>query len=267
MTTPIFVPSRSRSHRVGTIVELQPVIDRVTLVCPCSQTDEYRDAIRGQGLQVPQIEGVPDEWRIGETRLYCGTRAKERGERRFGMIDDDIGFLIRKSDDAWNLRALEPSEVGEMLDFIDSYMDKSPSVCLMGVSPREGNNNPGVGSRDDLVERCERIHRSYFWDTAEFLSLRHLRIPVAEDFDLALQSLRRGSMNALTYWYAQGQRTTQDEGGASDYRSLEVHNAAVEELARLHPGFVEVVEQRKRGGGELAHRKESRIAWKRAAKW
>ena len=266
MTIPIFVPSRSRSHRIGTIIELQPVIDRVTLVCPCSQTDEYRDAMREQGLVLPQIEGVPDEWRIGETRLYCGNRAKELGQSRFGMIDDDIGFLVRKSDDAWNLRALEPDEVSGMLDFIESYMDDHPAVCLMGISPREGNNNAGdCGDRYKLIDVGTRIHRTYFWDTAEFLSLHHLRITVAEDFALALESLRRGSLNALTYWYAQGQRTTQDEGGASDYRSLEVHNASVRRLAELFPEFVQVVEQRKKGSHALANRLESRIAWKRAA--
>jgi hypothetical protein len=236
-------------------------------VVPKAQETLYRDQIVKEWNEpLPEVVGLPDDWRIGETRLEIGRMAAAQGAERFLMVDDDITFLVRQGIGDWRLRQAEHSEVEEMLVHAEEQMLRAPHIKLVSVSPREGNNRVGVGPPEDLhmTQLCQRIHRFYLWDTAEFLALEHCRVPVAEDFDHQLQTIGRGNLTALVYYWAQGQRMTGDEGGCSDYRSVEFHNAAVLRLADLHPGLVEVYQKNGRAG-TMESRLESRIAWKRAA--
>lgn len=264
---PIYVPSRSRSDRLGVLEQFSDdYLARTTIVVPESQADTYRQKLEDEWNEpVPQVAGVPDSWRIGETRQWIGMHAQSQGHKRFLMIDDDIRFLVRKSNVDWRLAEATIDQVTAMLDWMERTMRETRGLSLLSVSPREGNNRAGVGSPDDLFRMQQRIHRVYMWDTEEFLSLKHLRVTVAEDFDLAIQTLRRGRQIGMCYYWGHGQRTTQDTGGASDYRTREVHDAAVMRLAELHPGIVTVVGKSGKGGGDLATRLESRISWQQAA--
>lgn len=264
---PIYVPSRSRPDRLGVLEQLSDArLANTHVVVPESQFEMYHTKLNDEWNEpVPEVIGLPDVCRIGETRLFCASDAKDNGHPYFMMADDDIRFLVRQDIDDWRLREASVDEVDEMLDWMESTIMRTRGMTLLSVSPREGNNRPGVGTPDDLLVMQQRIHRVYLWNTDEFLALQHLRVTVAEDFDLALQTLRRGNQIGMCFYWGHGQRTTQDTGGASDYRTLEVHNAAVERLAELHPGLVRVVDKQNRGGGELASRKESVISWQAAA--
>lgn len=264
---PIYVPSRSRPERLGVLEQLSDArLEMTTVVVPESQFDLYNGRLLEEWNEpVPGCVGLPDSFRIGETRQWCAQDARSRGHDYFLMVDDDIRFLVRRDIDDWRLRDATVPEVDQMLEWMLSTMCRTRGLSLMSVSPREGNNRPGVGTPEDLLVLQQRIHRVYMWDTAEFLALEHLRVTVAEDFDLALQTLRRGRQIGMSYYWAQGQRTTQDTGGASDYRTVEVHNESVRRLAELHPGMVRVVEKQTKGAGELSHRLESVISWQAAA--
>ena len=264
---PIYIPSRSRPDRLSCLEQFtDDMLENTTIVVPMSQVQSYETILnRDWNEPIPNVMGLPDEWTISLTRQFIGAMAYEANHERFAMIDDDIKFMIRKSPAHWQLREATIEETFDMFRFIELYMIENPRVKLVGVSAREGNNRPGVGTKYQLVDHCSRIHRTYFWSTAEFRDLEHNRVTVAEDFDLALQSLRRGNLNALIYYWAQGQKTTQDTGGASEYRSLEVHNESVKKLAQLHPHYVRVVQKDNASGGILAKRLESVIAWKKAA--
>ena len=263
----IYVPSRSRPDRLGVLEQLSDQhLANTHVVVPKSQYETYHQRLQDEWNEpVPEVIGLPDEFRIGETRRWCAHDAAARGDSHFLMVDDDIRFLVRQDIDDWRLREATIEDVDQMLDWMGRTIRGTRGMSLLSVSPREGNNRPGVGTPEDLLVMQQRIHRVYMWDTEEFLALEHLRVTVAEDFDLALQSLRRGRQIGMCYYWGHGQRTTQDTGGASDYRTLEVHNAAVERLAQLHPGIVRVVDKQTKGGGDLASRNESVISWQMAA--
>ena len=267
MGIPIYIPSRSRVDRMGVLEQLSDNrLYDTHIIVPESQHPEYEKKITDEWNEpLPVVIPTPDYWKIGEVRQSCALHAYNNGHRHFLMIDDDIRFLIRQDIDDWRLREASIEEVDSMIEWMHLRMINTRGLTLTSVSPREGNNRPGVGGPDDLFVMQQRIHRVYMWNVDEFLKLEHLRVTVAEDFDLALQTLRRGNQIGMSYYWGQGQRTTQDTGGASDYRTLEVHNASVQRLAELHPGFVRVVDKQNKSGGELASRKESVISWQAAA--
>lgn len=257
----VYIPSRSRAGDLhdGSLRHIPH--GGATLVVPRSQQEEYTRAVRGE---YPVI-GLPDEWRIAEKRREIGRIAAESGEDRFMMVDDDLEFLVRKSDEVWNLRKLDgPREWRTMLGWVSMVLDW-PHVTHAGLSAREGNNNYGVGSPLQIVERNTRLVRAYAWRTREFLELEHCRLSVMEDFDASLQSLRRGGENVALGYFASGQRATNGPGGCSDWRTLEVHNTeGAEALARLHPRFVSLRTKQNKTGS-LAVRREVTISWKAAA--
>lgn len=89
----------------------------------------------------------------------------------------------------------------------------------VGVSDRNGNNfeaNPW-----QLNARCMRI---VGYQTDEYLRCEHDRVEVMEDFDIALQMLKRGLPNKVHFWWATAQRKTNAPGGCSRWRTIDVHN-------------------------------------------
>jgi len=92
------------------------------------------------------------------------------------------------------------------------------------------------------------------------------RVKVMEDFDVNLQLLKKGLPSKISYYYAQGQGSSNAAGGCSEWRTLEVQSQGAERLKELHPEVVEVVEKETKtawGGGT---RKDVKVQWKRALK-
>ena len=50
------------------------------------------------------------------------------------------------------------------------------------------------------------------------------RVQVMEDFDINLQLLRQGKPSKISYYYAQGQKSSNAAGGCSEWRTIDVHN-------------------------------------------
>lgn len=257
----IYIPSRSREWMLyeGTLRHIPPGM--ATIVVPESQMEIYRATVRDQY----EIIGISDDIRIAAKRHEIGRIAQARGQPRFMMMDDDLELLIRRSDEVWNLRKMEGArELVQALSWLTMIMSTDSRVTHAGFSPREGNNHFGVGGVLETADRNTRLMRAYAWDTETFLSLEHGRVSLMEDFDLSLQSLRQGGESVVLGYYASGQRTTNDPGGCSDYRTLELHNSQAEELRRLHPNFV-TLRNKVNQSGSLAVRREVTISWKRAA--
>lgn len=263
----IYIPSRGRAHQIGTdstLLRLPPDHRaRTTIVTHESEHQLYLDAVR---------EAFPDSgvgvWSAGDyeniavKRHRIGQHVARMEQPSFLMMDDDVDFLIRKGDDVWNLRACTDEEVGELMDFIAEQLIFYAQV---GVSAREGQNRWGVGPRRTLVALNTRLMRIVGYQTEAFLSVEHNRVPVMEDMDVNLQLLRQGRDNLLICYWANGQRMTNAPGGCSIWRTLEVHNAAAERLAELHPGFVTTrLKTNKTDADGLGTRTEVTVQWKRA---
>jgi len=266
----ILIPSRSRHDRIarGPLRQLPaPWLGKTVVACPEPQRDRYRralDAFEELTLRpAPVLVTVPDEWRIGRKRRWLGEYARDVDEC-FMFLDDDVGFLVRKAEDNWQLREPTVAEVGIMLSYAEMKLMTDDALSHLGISAREGNNRIGVGDADALQDRNTRLMRAVAWKTARYLETDPTRVEGIEDFDCSLQSLRAGYENVCLYYWAQGQRETNESGGCADWRTAEVHAANVRKLAELHAPFVRIREKKNKTGG-LAERLESTIYWKKAA--
>jgi hypothetical protein len=197
---------------------------------------------------------------ISKTRQWIGKFAASEEQPKFVMLDDDLGFLIRRDQEdltKFQLRGPTKGEVRKM--FRDVFAALEDDVGMVGVSGREGNNRV-----HERYVMNTRIIRFLGFQTEVFNAMEHGRVKVMEDFDITLQMLRQGYQNLCFYVYAQGQAQTQAPGGCSDYRTHENHEASATMLAELHPGFVRLRDKKNKSGGEFGTRKEVTISWKKA---
>ena len=235
----------------------------VVVVCRPHELQEYKDEAKAQAFIGEIIATDEAHNGIALTRKFIGEYAAEQGEDKFIMVDDDVGFLIRKSSEVHNLREQTTQEIVEMMHAVyNNLTDTCPHV---GVSMREGNCHIGIGG-EDLHTMNTRICRFLAYKTDVFNSLEHGRVQFMEDFDVALQMLRMGYDNKNLGYYAQGQKQTQAAGGCSVDRTHATHEASAIGLHKHHPEFVTLVDKKNKSGGEFGTRKEVRIGWKKARK-
>ena len=265
MALRVYIPSLGRADRVARspAAQFSWEADLWWVVSP-REAMHYlyeldRLAIPGH-IAICPIQG-DGEHTLPDIRVWIGEHAAADGVEHHMQMDDDICFLVRQGPDTWKLRKAEREDVDQMLDWIDRQLETNE---LVSISGREGNNRGGIGGPEELSKPNTRTMRALAYQTTPFLSLYHSRMDDLEDFDLCLQILRRGGSNVVSYYWAQGQRMTQEDGGCALYRKHDTHDAACRELARLHPGHVTVVQKENKGGGEFGKRTEVRVGWKTA---
>lgn len=264
MTMGVYIPSLGRSGDVhaGPLADVSdPVIQHgweIRYVVPKEEQEAYENTTAPwENVKVLAC----DQKGIAKTRLWIGQDAQARGFTKFLMLDDDIRFLVRRSEDTWQLRGTEDDELARLLRTIEELLDDYGHV---GVSPREGNNRFGEGPAPLIAENTRTL-RALAYRTEDFLRMQHGRVEVMEDFDVNLQLLRAGIPNCSIGYWAQGQKMTNAPGGCSTYRSHEVHEASAHRLAELHPGFVSLRQKQNKTDREgFGTRTEVTIQWKRA---
>jgi len=244
----IFVVSRGRWDRCPTLESLPGVKQDVTLVLHEDEKDKYLPLIQQHGCKAVAIPYHT----IGEKRL---TIAKELAGESFVMLDDDLTFYKRKSDVDYHLRALEKNE--------DSFLFREMEMALqlyahVGISAREGQNRlpyPHV--------KNQRYMRVLGYQRSAYLECDH-RAEYMEDFDVALQLLKKGKPSYIFTDYAQNQSGTQAKGGCSIHRNVEKHEAAAIALHNRHPDCVKLRNKKNKTGGEFGERVEVTVYWKKA---
>lgn len=268
MTIPIYIPSMGRAEDIpyqSPMLDMtQEVIDagyRVNYVVPPDEAERYREILAP--WENTQVLECPESG-IAKTRLWIGQHAGILGMPRFLMLDDDIRFLVRRSEETWQLRGTEGDEVVQCLQFVERMLGEG-GFSHVGISAREGNNRFGEGGPDDLLNQNTRTLRALAYRTEDFLDMRHGRVEVMEDFDVNLQLLEASKPNCCVGYWAQGQKMTNAPGGCSTYRSHEVHERSAHRLAELHPGLVSLREKHNKTDSEgFGTRTEVTIQWKRA---
>ncbi len=258
----IFIPTLGRATLPRPTVSRIPETWRglTHLVVQAHEEDAYRPVAERHGTQLLVLP--EDIKRIVPTRHHIGEFCRANDISSMVMLDDDLEFYIREGQhsgeaDFWKLTTPSEDQIERMFDEIE---DDLAVYAHVGVSGREGNNR---------VERAwvenTRYMRLLAYRTDIYMSCEHGRVEVMEDFDIALQLLRRGFKSKVHYEYAQGQARTQSAGGCSTWRTHEVHNAGAERLAELHPDFVKVRQKSNKTDREgFGTRKEVTVQWKRA---
>jgi hypothetical protein len=176
------------------------------------------------------------------------------------MLDDDLSFFVRRAD---RPQLLLRARAGDIKRALKAMEDTLKSHAHAAFAVREGANR----TTDAVIHniRCLRA-LGYNASILKDEKVRFDRLPVMEDFDVALQLLRKGYSSVTLNHFLQDQGASNAPGGCSIYRSMEVQAQGAEGLARLHPEFVTVVDKEAKGGGPWATRKDVRIQWKKALK-
>lgn len=264
----IYIPSRSRYAIKSLTIERMysgyPE-KKIFFVVPAKQASLYEKQLPNRGKI--RVLPCPADG-IARTREWIGRNSETD---KFLMLDDDLRFfhrpLMRPVDDPLpgaglpndkppRLYKCEREHITAMIETVDRFLDDYKHVA---IGARDGNNQfplPAV--------YCKRPLRALAYQREAFLSCKHGRVDVMEDFDITLQLLKRGFPNAVLTGYCQDQYQTQLEGGCSDYRTLELHEANVKRFARLNSPFVATEIKENRHGGIFKRRLEARIYWKAA---
>jgi hypothetical protein len=243
----IFVVTYGRIGKQVTWRNLPPSVrERATLLVDSTEADSHGD--------IP-VTVLPSGLRgIGAVRQWM----VDNSPKKVLMLDDDLRFVMRREDDRKLLRQPKEGEVEAMFEAIERELDDHP---LVGVASREGANRNT--EKRIFNTRILRV-LAYRTDTMRQHGIRFDRVPVMEDFDVALQLLGNGYQNVVLNDWAHNQEGSGLKGGCSTYRTMEMQAQAAHELARLHPGVVRVVQKSTKtawGGGT---RTDVIVAWKQA---
>ena len=250
----IFIPTKSRVDNQRTLRFMpEDLRKQCVLVVDENEADDYRKVHKTLLVVPNHLKG------ISAVRKYIWDTSDDP---RICMLDDDLKFHIR-SGDGHKLRSCEPDEYYKIFELLDRYMDMGYGHC--GISDRNGNNRKVGNSVEELFEENTRYIRVLAYDLNICKGrAKHGRVEVMEDFDIALQLLRNGVPNIVSYYYAQGQVQSNADGGCSTYRTQEVQAKAAEKMKLMHPDFVRVVEKETKTEWGWGSRKDVVISWKKA---
>lgn len=251
----IFVHS---SGRAGTLPTYDALMrsryrDDVRLVVQGKEVETYKQAH-------PDAEIIvlpPEVTMLSPTRQWLLENSETK---KFVLVDDDLTFSKRRSDDRTKFQSATNADITAMLKAMERQLDKYAHV---GVLAREGGNRI-----TDTYTECIRMMRilGYRQDIVQHVGARFDRIMTKQDFDMTLQLLRAGHPNRVLCNWVHNQAGSNAAGGCSAYRTPEVMDRSAHKLAKLHPGYVKVVEKETKGAWGGGVRMDVLVQWKKAFK-
>jgi hypothetical protein len=231
----IVIPTRGRLDHQYTLADLSPKqLARMTLVCPV-------DEVSGHQRRHPEVAVLPQPdhiQTISEKRAWIVKEWSRYGAEKIVMLDDDLRFYVRREDVPDRLRYCTAEDIDYWFDELETRL--TSDVPHAGFGPRQGNNNQEPGwQTPGRMMLCLGYHLPTVVKHAEFG-----RVKFREDMDVTLQLLRAGLPNAVCHTMVVGQASGYAaKGGCTDERDVEGSNTEADRLAKLHPGYVRVVEK------------------------
>lgn len=246
----IYIPSRARADQANhTWENLPPAVqERAVMVVGHEDSRAYYRRFPAHAVVTTAVKG------IGKVRQAV----IDGNDGPVLMLDDDLRFFARRRDDPTKFVKASPRDVATMIAAVEKALERHAHVA---IAFREGANR---NTDDTLLNvRCLRA-LGYDASVLKKEGVRFDRLPVMEDFDVALQLLRKGYPSLTLNRWVQDQGTSNAPGGCSTYRSLEVQAKGAKGLARLHPGVVKVVQKETKGAWGGGTRTDVQVAWKKA---
>lgn len=253
----IFIPTRSRERQQITLGQLPRALKQQTIL--------VTDHGKAKGLRLWYERSVKDIWElppevkgIAAVRAYIMTQSPEP---QLCMLDDDLRFQWRRPD----LRRTKATEEEILRGF-----------ALLREWLQEG------------LTHCSISHRAINWDCAEpwlentrmmhVLAYNRDAVRAAgcafnaevganfsmDDFHMTLQLLRKGHKNRVSLEFVSSPSTSNAAGGASDWRTLESHNASARRLQELHGPELVRVKQKHGWHGMEGDRYDVIVRWRKA---
>ncbi len=231
----IYIPSLGRWNCVHTLECLSPTLLANTyLVVQRKEHIKYCEYNLEANVISCPVKG------IHKVRQWIMERSKSK---YIIFMSDDLKFYHRgelsENGTYYHLVDNSLKQNMRMVDLMVKWMNEG--YVHVGISPRQFNRMHPTKAKE-----IDRMHDCYGYEREVFngLGIRFDRVRVMEDMDVTLQFLTRGIVNRVSYYYAWNQSGSNKSGGCSTYRTYEVQAAAAEEMARLWPDFVKVVEKK-----------------------
>ena len=261
----IVIPTHGRVNRQPTLMALPPDLRREVLLVASNEVEaaQVRANFR---LAAKQVKVAPVKT-ITDKRQWILENVKDD----VFMLDDDMVFYKRPSPACrdfvggrWKARPgyktlsldyVKDSGVVNLFRLLEEELENYP---LVGISSRFGNDLEPL----DWKSGANRIMHGfgYHRKTTKALKFKFNDVGFREDFHLALTMFRAGHQSLQCYEWCVAPGAYGAPGGCSAERTVEASNVAAEDLARLHPGFVKVVDKDYKG----TPRKEVVVSWKKA---
>lgn len=254
----IYIPTLGRVAQRVTYRSLPPALQPV-LVAYKAEAAQYRE-LGCNVLEVPTgVKGIAAKrhWLVHE-----GHNLKKHGPNII-MLDDDLRWYERRKDETDKFEAAKPASIRRMFTDVDKMLGKHVHGA---IAAREQGH-----SCDDKYRYNTRPLRALAYNVAMMrkLAIPFNRLPFMEDFDVTLQLLRAGRSNFIVNNWVHNQSGSGAVGGCSASRTPEKQAAAANKLAKLHPGFVKVVQKSTKtawASSGMTTRTDVVIQWKQAFK-
>ncbi len=251
----IYIPTRGRAASQITFNNLPKVLqDDVTLVIDYSERNDRTY------MHYPDILICPIHINnIGKVRQYiCDTHVVSRFGPSLLMMDDDLRFYKRRTDQPDKFKDITDRDMLEFMSRLEKIMEK---YAHAGMLAREGGNR--------IIEpykECTRLLRvlAYNVEVMRANNVGFDRLAVMEDFDAALQLLRAGYKNVALCKWVHNQVGSGAAGGCSTYRTLEAQAKGARGLHERHKDFVKVVEKTTKTAWGGATRTDVVVQWAKA---
>ena len=184
----VFIPSRNRVDTLWTWNSLDyQTKSRAVIVCPEEEVEKHRAKGREAVARPPlKLSGVR-QWLVDQFT------EQGRAANPLIMLDDDLGFFIRRDQSAFNLRAcdLNDGEVELLLNHLRKLV--RTKVVHAGLSPRQMNNQhwPALLTWDT---RMNAVH-CVLPDALNFYGIRYDEVDMMEDYNVTLSLFAKGERN------------------------------------------------------------------------
>lgn len=250
----IYIPTRGRAQKQITYHALPAGIQKLTtLVVDYSERHMY--PCYPNVLVLP-----PTKDTIGRVRqAICDWHDTTKYGPSLLMMDDDLSFYRRRTDQPDKFEDVEDNDVVYMVRALDHVMNKV-GFKHAGIMAREGGNRMVADKQNTRLLRV----LAYNVETMRKHNVRFDRLIVMEDFDVALQLLQLGYPSMALCSWVHNQVGSGAAGGCSLYRTLERQAEGARGLHKLHPRFVKVVEKTTKTAWGGATRIDVMVQWKKA---
>jgi hypothetical protein len=178
------------------------------------------------------------------------------------MLDDDLRFFVRRSDDKSKFLPAADSDIMECIKVLENlmvYADKP--YAHAGILAREGGNRV-----KSVLKENTRLLRALAYNVPVLrkVGARFDTMKVMEDFYVALTLIKAGYPNVAVCRWVQDQTRSNAPGGCSTYRDLAMQAAGAAQLAKLHAPFVQLVHKKTTTAWDGQERTDVKIYWGKA---
>lgn len=159
------------------------------------------------------------------------------------LMDDDLtfdyryeGLCLKRSDDV---------AMGKMIKDVLELME---TYSLVGISCRSVNTleHGSVKKNKGNMNRCYCVNRSHF--LSEKCTFAPFDSFLIEDLYVTLTMMKAGHPTCILYTYAQEHKVSNDKGGCSLYRTLELEEKSAKYIVKAFPDITRLRVKKNKAG-------------------